>query len=669
MSIQLNAISKTFATQTLFEDVTLRIGETSRVGLVGRNGCGKSTLLKIIMNSMQPDKGSIYRAPGVRINYLSQEPRITPEFTLEEEMQSVYADVNGLLEKEATILAELSNPDADTDAIMAIAETLHTVQEELLRLDAYNLESKIAKILGGLGFTEEDYQRKSGDFSGGWQMRINLAKVLLEGADILLLDEPTNHLDLEACEWLEDFLKNYPGGLMLVSHDRRFLDQVATEMAEFELGKMTVWPGNYTKTLELKQAALDEQAAAASRQQKELAKQEAFVDRFRASATRSTQAKSREKQLAKIERIEAPVTDTRRMTIRFPAPEPSGREVLVIKEMSKGFPGNPLFKKASATLERGHRVFILGANGTGKTTLLRMILGLEPADTGTVELGYKALLGYFSQNQLDTLDAKASAFDSIQKACPDLDNTEIRGLLGRFLFKGDQVFKPVSVLSGGEKSKVALAKLMMTGPNTLLLDEPTNHMDIPSKDVMTEAFLDYEGSIICISHDRYFIQQLATDIWEIYEGQLLTYGGNYDYYLFKRDEMHKQAREFAAYQAEQEAKKAAKKSVQPSANGTQAADSDNASASTGGKDSPLQVRRQIEKRVKKLEKEVGLLEQEVLDLQKALEQPDLQNDYQKLQTITEALETCQKSLQQASDAWVHAAEELEHFDREHAIEA
>jgi ATP-binding cassette subfamily F protein 3 len=647
MSIQLNNISKSFVTHTLFNGLTLQIGAKSRVGLIGRNGCGKSTLLKLIMNQLQPDEGAIYRAPNIRINYLSQEPRITAHFTLETEMRSVFSELNALVDEEAELVRRLETlePGLHSETRqLALAQRLDAVHRDMERLDARSVDARIGRILKGLGFSLADQRRKTGEFSGGWQMRINLAKVLLEGADILLLDEPTNHLDLEACEWLEGFLRDYPGGLVIVSHDRRFLDQVVTEIAELDNGVMNLWPGNYTAHLAQKAEALEHVTAAYERQQKELTRQTAFVERFRASATRSTQAKSREKQLAKIERIALPQQDKRRMAFRFPSPQPSGRQVLTLRNVGKSFGEKRLFRNLDADLQRNQRVFLLGANGSGKTTLLRLMLGLESLDSGEIRPGHNTALGYFSQNQLDTLDSGRTAFETMQDACPKLTDTELRNLLGRFLFTGEQVFKPISVLSGGEKSKLALAKLMMSGPNTLLLDEPTNHMDISAKEVMTDALLDYEGTILCISHDRYFIQELATDIWEIYEGHLLIYGGDYDYYCFKRDAMR------AQLQTRLQSGKFADSPVK-------AAVPDAASASSQ-KSSPLQARKDLEKQLKKVEKGIMTLESELVALNAQLNNPALQQDYQQLHTVSTAVEQKQKLLADLNEQWAELADAL-----------
>lgn len=639
MSLQLNAISKTFGTHSLFSGLTLQIGARSRLGLIGRNGCGKSTVLKIMTGQLQPEEGSIYRAPGMRVNYLSQEPRITPHLTLEAEMRSIFTELNALNAEESKLVEKLADPSQTETQHLAMAERLDFIHRELERLDARSVDARIGRILKGLGFSLADHQRRTGEFSGGWQMRINLAKVLLEGADILLLDEPTNHLDLEACEWLESFLKEYPGGLVIVSHDRRFLDQVVTEIAELESGNVKVWTGNYSSHLVQKAAELDALSSAYDRQQKEIAKQSAFVERFRASATRSTQAKSREKQLEKIQRIELPQTDNRQMAMRFPSPQPSGKQVLTLRNLAKSFGDKKLFDKLEADLQRQQRIFLLGANGTGKTTLLRMILGLERPDAGEVRLGHNVLPGYFSQNQLDTLNPKLSVFDTMQEACPRMTNTELRSLLGRFLFTGEEVFKQVSVLSGGEKSKLALAKLMTSGPNLLLLDEPTNHMDIPAKEVITQALGDYEGSILCISHDRYFIQELATDIWEIYNNHLLTYCGDYEYYLFKRDEMR--ARVDAA---------ATKATGKPQAPAEPSAAAE--------KNADFYARKEAEKQIKKTEKQIMQLEEEIETLQQGLHDPAIQQDYQQLQALSAQIEAKQKALADLNEQWMTFAESL-----------
>jgi ATP-binding cassette, subfamily F, member 3 len=639
--LQLNDITKSFIHKTVLDNVQLFIGRQSRIGLIGRNGCGKSTLLRIIMGEMEIDDGSIYRAPGIKINCLTQEPRITAGNTLEQELKSVFSQENELALEEAILLANLeslTDPEQQTKTL----NRLTRVHQDMERLDTATIDSKICRMAQGLGFSLSELQSPVELFSGGWQMRINLAKVLLEGADILLLDEPTNHLDLETCNWLETFLAQYPGGLLVVSHDRHFLDALVTEVAEIELGRLTLWPGNYSQYLTQKSESMERLMSEAARQEKELGKQMAFVERFRASATKSTQAKSREKQLSKIERIEVPQTDTKKMSVRFPPPQLSGKQVLVLSKLRKAFGEKLLFESVEAELKRGQRVFLLGANGCGKSTLLRLILGLETPDTGEIRLGHNTQIGYFSQNQLEMLDVKLSAFDTLHNARPDMTQTEIRSLLGRFLFTGEQVFKPVSVLSGGEKSKLALAKLMLSGPNTLLLDEPTNHMDIPAKEVLEEAFREFQGTFLCISHDRFFIQQLATEIWEIVDGRLLQYPGDYDYYLSQRETMRE------AYRTRAASKSIPKLSPveSPSAEPRQSIQDNTRS------------RKELEKQIKLLEKTIMSLETELASLHERLSDPEIQQDYLAVQALGKQVEAKELALTQSNQEWESLIESL-----------
>jgi ATP-binding cassette subfamily F protein 3 len=636
--IQLSNISKFFNGEPVLENIRLEIKADSRLGLVGRNGCGKSTLLKIIHGALEAEEGVISRSPGLRVNYLSQEPQLQPDATLHEELQSVYDGLQRLREEEAQLLQQLEQSSCEADPSLLM--DLSSVQERIRLFDPETLDARIEKLLQELGFSRADFRRKTADFSGGWRMRINLAKILLEGADVLLLDEPTNHLDLPSVEWLEGFLKSYPGGIVLVSHDRRFLDEVCTQIAEVELGRLTLWPGNYSAFLTAKAENLERNLAAYERQQKELAKQTAFVERFRASANRSTQAKSREKQLAKIERIELQETDQSRMRVQFPPPQASGREVLSIQRMDKQFGEKVLFRNLNADLERGQRVFLLGPNGCGKTTLFRLILGLDKPDAGHVRLGHNAKLGYFSQNQLETLDGDSTPFDTIHDVMPLWSNTEVRNLLARFLFTGDEVFKPIHVLSGGEKSKLALARLMLSGANTLLLDEPTNHMDIPAKEALAEALKEFEGTVLCISHDRAFIQALATHIWEFHEGRLIPYAGDYDYYRFKRKDMH------ARLPSHPIVKQAEKPAHQP------------VTASTNVNLSPLKQRKELEKKLAKAEKEIIRLETEISQLEAALNDPAIQQDYQQLQALSEAIGQNRQALETVNQEWETLGEQL-----------
>jgi ATP-binding cassette subfamily F protein 3 len=414
----------------------------------------------------------------------------------------------------------------------------------------------VEKILPELGFDSDDGDRLVSAFSGGWQMRMSLGKILLQSPDVLLLDEPTNHLDLETIEWLEKYLKGLTTPMVIVSHDREFLDRLCTQIVETERGVSSTYLGNYSAYLQQKEEAQLAQLSAYERQQKELEKQQVFVDRFRASATRSTQAKSREKQLEKIERIEAPIGSVRTLHFRFPPAPRSGREVVIIENLVHTYDDKILFLDANLTVERGDRIAFLGPNGAGKSTLLRLMMGLEKPTEGTIELGKHGVIpGYFEQNQAEALDLKKSVLDTIHDEVPDWKNEEVRTLLGRFLFSGETVYKNVEALSGGEKARLALAKMLLQPVNLLILDEPTNHLDIPAKEMMEEALQHYDGTVLIVSHDRYFISQVATKIVEIRDGQLLVYAGDYHYYLDKLEE-----EKFKAKQEKLAAEKAAKAS-------------------------------------------------------------------------------------------------------------
>lgn len=536
MLLEAKDVSVNFGPHQVLTNVNLKITPQSRIGLIGVNGAGKSTLLKCLTKDIVP-QGLVTWGANIRVQHLTQNPKLNPANTLQEELYSVFTEINEVKEQEQKLIHKLEHltGDALDKALMSLAN----LQERLERLDIGKLDEKIGRMITGLGFSLNELERPVTKFSGGWQMRINLAKVLLQEADVILMDEPTNHLDMEACEWLENFLRSYPKGILVVSHDRRFLDEVVTEIAELERGKLTIYAGNYTQYVEQRNLNRENLASAAARQAKSLEKQIAFVERFKASASRGTQAKSREKQLAKVERIEAPQSELKRLSFKFPLPHPSNREVLKINNIAKSFGEHELFTKVSADLEwtkeEPQRVFILGANGCGKTTLFKLLMGLEQPDEGSINFGNRVKLGYYAQHQLQILDPEKTVLSTLEEVMPSTaTQTEIRGILGRFLFSGDQVLKKVEIISGGEKARLALAKLMVGGPNTLLLDEPTNHLDTPAQEAVEDALRNYQGTVICISHDRYFIRNHSTQIWEFDKGRLHVYNCGYDDYLFKR---------------------------------------------------------------------------------------------------------------------------------------
>ncbi|MDY7020828.1 MAG: ABC-F family ATP-binding cassette domain-containing protein [Cyanobacteriota bacterium] len=554
--LRLEHISKIYPTGVILKDVNWEVKPGDRIGLVGVNGAGKSTQLKIIAGEMEPTSGQIIRPASLKIAYLTQEFEVDPARTVREEFWTVFVEANKIQESLAQVQRDMET--ATPEELDKLITKLDRLQRQFEGIHGYALEAEIEKILPEMGFDTEDGDRLVSAFSGGWQMRMSLGKILLQSPDLLLLDEPTNHLDLETIEWLENYLKGLTTPMVVVSHDREFLDRLCTQIVETERGISTNYLGNYSKYLEQKAENQVAQLSAYERQQKELEKQQAFVEKFRASATRSTQAKSREKQLDKIERIEAPTASLKTLKFQFPTAPRSGQTVVEIKDLVHTYDEKILFLGANLLIERGDRIAFLGPNGCGKSTLLRLILGTEEPSEGKVSLGkHNVIPGYFEQNQAEALDLEKTVLDTIHDEVPDWKNEEVRTLLGRFLFSGDTVVKKVEALSGGEKARLALAKMLLQPVNLLILDEPTNHLDIPAKEMLEEALQNYDGTVILVSHDRYFISKTANKIVEIRDGEFRTYLGDYHYYLDKIEEEKEQER-LAKIAAEKEAKKAAK---------------------------------------------------------------------------------------------------------------
>jgi ATP-binding cassette, subfamily F, member 3 len=554
--LRLEHISKIYPTGEVLKDINWEVKPGDRIGLVGVNGAGKSTQLKIISGEMEPTAGEIIRPNSLHIAYLNQEFEVDPTRTVREEFWTVFKEANEVQMALTHIPQEMET--ANPEELDELIHKLDRLQRQFEALDGYNLDARIGKILPEMGFQVEDSDRLVSAFSGGWQMRMSLGKILLQKPDLLLLDEPTNHLDLETIEWLENYLRGLITPMVIVSHDREFLDRLCNQIVETERGVSSTYLGNYSSYLQQKSENQSAQLSAFERQQKEIEKQQTFVDRFRASATRSTQAKSREKQLDKIERIEAPIAGMRTLHFRFPPAPRSGREVVEIQDLTHIYGDKILFLAANLLIERGDRIAFLGPNGAGKSTLLKIIMGAEPPTEGIVKLGdHNVIPGYFEQNQAEALDLNKTVMETIHDEVPDWTNEEVRTLLGRFLFTGDTVFKKVGALSGGEKARLALAKMLLRPANLIILDEPTNHLDIPAKEMMEEALQNYDGTAIVVSHDRYFISQVANKIVEIRDGEFRVYLGDYHYYLNKIAE-EKELAKLAAIEAEKAAKKAAK---------------------------------------------------------------------------------------------------------------
>ena len=562
--LRLERVSKIYPTGEVLRDVTWEVKDGDRIGLVGVNGAGKSTQMKLIAGLEEPSSGQIVRQGEPRIAFLQQEFDVDPERTVREELFQAFGEAAQVLSEQKQVELAMGSEQAasDPEHLDQLIHRLGALQTRFESLHGYELDARIDKLLPTIGFTAEAAERLVKDYSGGWQMRIALGKILLQDPDLLLLDEPTNHLDVETIQWLEDYLKTQTAALVVISHDRAFLDQICNQIVSTERGISRAYLGNYTAHLE--QKALEQEAtqAAFERQQKDIAAQQAYIDRFRASATRSTQAKSREKQLEKVDRVEAPIESVAGPSFRFPPAPRSGAQVALIDNLTHSYGDKILFLGAELEVERGDRIAFVGPNGAGKSTLLRLVMGLETPDEGSATLGeHNIVASYFEQNQAEALDLSKTVIDTMFEAVPDWTQTQVRSLLGSFCFSNDSVFKEVGQLSGGEKARLALALMLLSPCNLLVLDEPTNHLDIPAKQMLEDALCAYEGAALLVSHDRYFISRVANRIVELRDGELVLYRGDYNYYLEKKTEERRAADE-ALQKAEQEAKRQAKRDKQ-----------------------------------------------------------------------------------------------------------
>jgi ATP-binding cassette subfamily F protein 3 len=560
--LRLERIGKIYPTGEVLRDVTWEVKAGDRVGLVGVNGAGKSTQMKIIAGLEEPSSGLVVKQGEPRIAYLQQEFDVDPARTVREELFQAFGEAAEVLIRQHQVEHAMAEEKAanDPDHLDALIHELGRLHSRFEALHGYELDARIDKLLPTIGFTPEGAEQLVGDYSGGWQMRIALGKILLQEPDLLLLDEPTNHLDVETIQWLEGYLVEQTAALVVISHDRTFLDRVCNQIVETERGVSRTYLGNYSQHLEQKALEREATQAAFERQQKELGAQQAYIDRFRASATRSTQAKSREKLLDKIERVEAPIEGVSGPRFRFPDAPRSGRLVAEIRDLTHSYGDQILFLGAELEVERGDRIAFVGPNGAGKSTLLRLIMGTERPAEGLAQLGeHNVVAGYFEQNQAEALDLSKTVIDTIFEAVPDWTQTQVRSLLGSFCFSNESVFKEAGKLSGGEKARLALALMLLSPCNLLVLDEPTNHLDIPAKQMLEDALIDYEGAALLVSHDRYFISRVANRIVEIRDGQLVLYRGDYAYYLSKKEEeaeLERAARDEALKAAKRAANKA-----------------------------------------------------------------------------------------------------------------
>ncbi len=655
--LSVNNISKSFGTDVILSDVSFHVEAGQKAAIVGINGAGKSTVLKIITGELSPDSGTVSIQKDATMGILTQTQNLSSENTIYDEVLSVKAELLALEENIRRM--EHTLKDLDGVELEQALSRYSRMNAEFENANGYAVKSEITGCLKGLGFTEEDFSKQVNTLSGGQKTRIALAKLLLTKPDILMLDEPTNHLDMDAIRWLEGFLGAYKGTVILVAHDRYFLDRIVTKVIEIENTRACSYEGNYTMFAAKKKQLRDALIKQYLNQQREIKHQEAVIEKLKSFNREKSikRANSREKQLAKIERIELPKELNAEMDIRLEPNILSGNDVLTVKHLTKGFDGVTLLKDAGFEVKRGDKVAIIGANGTGKTTLLKILNGLLEPDEGSFKLGVKVFTGYYDQEH-HVLDPDKTVFDEIQDTYPDMDNTKVRNVLAAFLFTGDDVFKLIRDLSGGEKGRVSLAKLMLSDANLLYLDEPTNHLDIISKEILEQAVSGYEGTVIYVSHDRYFINKTATRIMELINNTFVCFDGTYNYYLEKRDALL--------------AQRFGNASPSGSAKGTPSS----ASTDTGDKNANAQnsrevwenakklqaTQRRLENELKKTEDEINRLEARNSEIDELMQLPENSTVPSKLLELSNEHEANSKKLEELMEYWEDLSNRLDSGD-------
>jgi len=636
--IALEAVSKGYGGQSLLVDCSWRIGRGERIGLVGPNGAGKTTICRILAGVEEPAAGRIHLDGGTSVGYLPQEVGASDALTVLAEALAGFPEVWRLEAELERLAVRMTGPDADP----ALIEAYGDVQHRFEALGGYRLEAEAKVILGGLGFRPDELHRPLAEFSGGWRMRAALARLLLRRPDLLLLDEPTNHLDLESLQWLEDFLVSYDGTVVLVSHDRYFLNRMVTAIAELSGGRVTVYPGDYDNFLVEREARHALAEARARNQAKRVAEIERFVERFRYQATKARQVQSRIKMLDKIERVEVDA-DARKIHFKFPQPPRTGRVVARLDAIHKAYGTKVVYAGMSFSVERGERVALVGINGAGKSTLLKMLAGVLPFDRGERTLGANVEVHHYAQHQLDALDPSRTVLEELERADPDSTTGRLRNILGSFLLGGDAVDKRIAVLSGGEKARVALAKMLVRPAALLCMDEPTNHLDLASKEVLEEALSTFTGTIVFISHDRYFINRIATQVVEVDAGHLTTYLGNYDDYLRRK----------AAPPAEAPAPVA----VKPRPTTAERAAQASWPASRERKGVTREIKA-IEARLQAVEGQIHELEATLAEIGLALADPDLYRDGQRARGIAQSRKDTEERVAWLMKEWEELSVQL-----------
>ena len=650
--ITLNHVEKQFGSKVLFEDCSLQIGARDRVGLIGPNGSGKTTLFRMILGEEAADGGEILIAKGVKMGYLPQEVISLRGSRVLEEVSKGASGITSLQDKMKILEEELSALE-DPGEQERLAKEYGKLQEHYTVLGGYGLEAEAKQILQGLGFKEGDFQRLTDELSGGWLMRIALAKILLQYPDLLLLDEPTNHLDLESLIWLEEFLTNYPGAIVIISHDRTFLNHLVNRIAEIEVQKIDLYPGDYDHYLEEKEGRRRILEATFTTQQKKIQQTERFIERFRYKNTKARQVQSRIRMLEKLERVELP-TESKEVRFQFPAPKRSGHRVIEVKNLHKRYGDLKVYQGIDVTLFRGDKVALVGPNGAGKSTLLKILAGALNFEEGEVELGKDVTRGYFAQFQYDLLNTERTVFEEILSIAADETQTQLRTLLGTFLFSGEEIEKKVSVLSGGEKSRLVLAKMLLRPANILLLDEPTSHLDIPSRNVLEMALKQFQGTICLITHDRHLINQITNKVVEIDQGKLIVYPGNYDYYLYKKEQIRMEEAE-----KREEAPHAEEAVIPLFKKKTPYQLKEERKREAYQKDQYRRQLQRIEKRLQEVEKSLEEANREMDQLNQRLGDPSLYLNQKETYETLQSHKRVQQQVRELSERWESIALELE----------
>ena len=651
--ISIEGLSVAFGGNTLFDNITYVINKKDRIALVGKNGAGKSTMLKIIAGLQAPTSGSVNMPKDLTVGYLPQQMNLSDTRTVMEEAEQAFSHIIELQSRIERMDTELSErTDYESEYYQELIERVSNANEQLALIGASNYQAEIEKTLIGLGFTREDFGRDTSEFSGGWRMRIELAKLLLQRPDVLLLDEPTNHLDIESIQWLESFLSTRANAVVLVSHDRAFIDNVTTRTIEISLGRIYDYQVNYSRYVVLRQERLEQQMRAYENQQKQIQDTEAFIERFRYKATKSVQVQSRIKQLAKLERVEVDEVDTSRLNLKFPPAPRSGDYPIIAEGVGKNYGSHVVFSNATFTIKRGEKVAFVGKNGEGKSTLVKCIMGEIPY-TGTLKIGHNVKIGYFAQNQASLLDESITVFDTIDRVAVGDIRTKIRDILGAFMFGGEASDKKVKVLSGGEKTRLAMIRLLLEPVNLLILDEPTNHLDMRTKDVLKQAIRDFNGTVILVSHDREFLDGLVSKVYEFGGGQVREHlGGIYDFLESRKLDSLRELEQRATVSKTEKDGNISKDSASP-------AKSEDSKLSYGEQKEFARRLRKAEKVVADIESEIAGLEKRIAEVEEKLATPDGAADT----SLYELHGQLKKQLDDVMWKWSEASEVLDKLQK------